>query len=247
MARMTDVDVDFISLVNKGANKQKVQIYKADDYEPETFNDDKNIEEVTGFFNVIKSFFAGEAVRKADKKTVKGFNDRILTVEVMDNIWRVNDALVSVMRDVLGDPDAKDKEAAINTAIDEHGAYLKAKIKGISILKKSNEFFKKEEEVEDMKKEELQEILKEVIAPLDEKIQAIEKEINEDEADETGEGTVEKAAISKEDIKKALQEVITPLEERINKIESYKGVSNQLDDEDQPVKKSDNIFTGINI
>ena len=245
MARMTDVDVDFISLVTKGANKQKVQIYKADEVEdkPEAPNDEE-IEEVTGFFNAVKSFFAGEEVKKSDKKAVKGFNDRILTVEVMDNIWRVNDALVSTMRDILNDPNSKNKESLIATAIDEHGAYLKTKIKGIGVLKKSHEFFKKEDD--DMKKEELQEIIKEAIEPLSNKIEEMETEINKgqgQESDQEDAGT----SITKADIKKALEEVIEPLETRINKIENYKGVSNQLDGEEESFQKSDNFWDGINI
>lgn len=245
MARMTDVDVDFISLVTKGANKQKVQIYKADETEeePEVLNDE-NIEEVTGFFNAVKSFFTGEEVKKSDKKAVKGFNDRILTVEVMDNIWRVNDALVSTMRDALNDSNLKDKESFLSTAIDEHGAYLKTKIKGIGVLKKSDDFFKKEEEVEDMKKEDLQEIIKEVVKPLSDKIEGMEAEINKGQTEELDEGTT---TITKEDIKKALEEVIEPLETRINKIESFRGISKQIDGEEEVFQKSDNIWEGINI
>lgn len=248
MARLTDVDVDFISLVTKGANKQKVQIYKADDYKPDTINDE-NIEEVTGFFNAIKSFFSGEDVKKSDKKTVKGFNERILTVEVMDNIWRVNDALVSTMRDILNDPNSKDKEALISTAIDEHGAYLKTKIKGIGTLKKSHEFFNKEGEVEDMKKEELQEIIKGVIQPLSDKIGEIEAEINKGQDEKLNKDNEDNAetSITKEDIKKALEEVIEPLEKRIDKIENFKGISKQIDEEEDTFQKSDNFWDGINI
>ena len=52
MPIMKDLDIDFISLVNKGANKQTVKIYKSDK-EPVNSNE----EEFRGFFNVIKSFF----------------------------------------------------------------------------------------------------------------------------------------------------------------------------------------------
>lgn len=52
MPRMKDLDIDFISLVNKGANKQTVKIYKSDK-EPVNSNE----EEFRGFFNVIKSLF----------------------------------------------------------------------------------------------------------------------------------------------------------------------------------------------
>ena len=249
MPRMTDVDVDFISLVNKGANKQKIQIYKSDDYKPDTSsNDNENIKEVTGFFNAIKSFFTGESeLKKEAKNSVKGFKERIGTKEIMDNIWRINDTLVQTMRDILNSPDIKDKKAALNTAIDEHNEYLKSKVSGVDDVKKSLEFLE-ERGNEDMKKEDLQDIIKEVIKPLDEKIKAIEKEVNPgDEEDNKDEA--QKGEITKEDIKKALEEVINPLEERISKIENFKGISKQLngDLEDQHVKKSISIFSGIDI
>lgn len=242
MARMTDVDVDFISLVKKGANKQKIQIYKADDYEPETTND-KSIEEVTGFFNVLKSFFAGENVKKEEKSTIKGFKERMTTRALMDNIWRVNDTLVSTMRDILGNPDVKDKEVLIATAIDEHGEYLKAKTKGVDDVKKSFDFFKKEEE-EDMKKEDLQEIVKGAIEPLNAKIVALEKELNpgEENKDDSKEGI-----ITKEDITKTVKQAMEPLSERIEKIEDQKGISRQLENEEREVEKSTSVFAGINI
>ncbi len=239
MARMKDVDVDFISLVSKGANKQKVNIYKADE-EPETLNND----EVTGFFNVIKSFFTKEEkeVEKADNNMVKGFNDRMTTREVLDNIWRVNDTLVNVMRDVLSSGDIKDKETLLNTAIDEHGAYLKGKVKGVNSVKKSD-FFNNEGGSEDMNKEELQEIIKGAIEPINAKIEAIEKELKPKEVVETKE-----EGISKEDIAKAVKEALEPLSGRIEKIENYKGISKQLEDQGQEVKKeSTSIFAGINI
>ena len=237
MPRMTDVDVDYISLVNKGANKQKIQIYKADE-EPENPNNE-DIEEVTGFFNVLKSFFTKEEIKEEVK--VKGFNERMTTREVMDNIWRVNDTLVSVMRDVLAGP-VKDKETAISTAIDEHGAYLKAKLKGINGIKKTD-FLNDEGGSEDMNKEELQEIIKGAIEPINAKIEAIEKELKPKEVVETKE-----EGISKEDIAKAVKEALEPLSERIEKIENYKGISKQLEDQGQEVKKeSTSIFAGINI
>jgi len=238
MARMKDVDVDFISLVSKGANKQKVNIYKADE-EPETLNND----EVTGFFNVIKSFFTKEEkeVERADNNMVKGFNDRMTTRAVLDNIWRVNDTLVSVMRDVLSSSDIKDKETLLNTAIDEHGAYLKGKVKGINSVKKSD-FFNEEGGREDMDKEELQEIIKEAIEPINAKIEAIEKELKPEEVETKEEG------ITKEDITKAVKEALEPLSDRIEKIENYKGISKQLEDQGQEGKKeSTSIFAGINI
>lgn len=242
MPRMTDVDVDYISLVKKGANRQKIQIYKAEDFKPET-SDNEQIKEVTGFFNAIKSFFIGGEVRKADNKLFEGFKERMTTHEVMDNIWRVNDILVSVMKDILNS-DIEDKEEALNTAIDEHGAYLKAKMKGINSIKKTEKFFRKERGGnEKMKKEELIEIINESLNPIKERIDILEKKLNQE-----GDESIEKETeyITKEDIAKAIKEAIVPLNERIEKIENFKGISKQIDDVG-PINKSTSIFAGIDI
>ena len=239
MARMTDVDVDYISLVKKGANKQKIQIYKADE-EPETSPINDEIEEVTGFFNAIKSFFTKE-VKVEEEVKVKGFNDRMATREVMNNIWKVNDTLVNVMRDILLS-DMKNKEKALKNAIDEHGTYLKARIEGIDGIKKAEKLFEEEGGNEEMKKEDLQEIIKEAIEPLNTKIQELEKEMKGEEIEDKQEET-----ITKEDIAKAVKEAIEPLNERIKKIENFKGISKQLDGEEEQVEKSTSVFAGIDI
>lgn len=64
MPRMKNIDIDFISLVNKGANKQTVKIYKSDN---EPLNSDD--EEYRGFFNVMKSFFTKE--KKEEQKELE--------------------------------------------------------------------------------------------------------------------------------------------------------------------------------
>lgn len=239
MARMKDVDVDFISLVSKGANGQKVQIYKADE-EPVTHDD-----EMAGFFSAMKSFFSKKDVSKAEKD-VKSFKDRMSAKEVMENMWRVNDTLVSVMRDVLGSASIKDKETAINTAIDEHGAYLKAKIKGIDDVKKAD-FLNNEGGMEDMEIEDLKEIIKEAVEPISAKVEAIEKSMEVQEPTKQ-EPEPKEDNIAKEDIAKAVKEAIEPLNSRIEKIESFKGVSKQLEDDNEPIKKeSTSVFAGINI
>ena len=73
MPRMKDLDIDFISLVNKGANKQTVKIYKADG-EPVNSDD----EEFRGFFNVLKSFFTKDKKEDIKKSTyVTDFNQLV--------------------------------------------------------------------------------------------------------------------------------------------------------------------------
>ena len=96
MARLKDVDVDFLSLVGKGANKQKIQIYKADTDEPEASNND----EVKGFFNAVKSFFT-KADNNKTKNKIPSFKERMAATELRSNMWRVNDTLSSLVRDIV--------------------------------------------------------------------------------------------------------------------------------------------------
>ncbi len=169
MARLTEVDVDYISLVSKAANKQKINIYKSDEYEPETTQE--NDEEMKGFFNVLKSFFS-----KDDKAT-------------------------------------KDKDIQ-----------------------------KEPEGDEDLKKEDIAEIVKEAVAPLQSRLDEIEK------GDTKADDPIKETELSKEDIAKAVIEAITPLTERIEKIENFKGISKQEEGTDETdINKSTSTFAGINI
>lgn len=242
MSRLTEVDVDFISLVSKGANKQKINIYKSDDYEPDITQYEDN-EEMKGFFNVLKSFFNKETktINKESTSNIKSFKDRMTAKDVLQNIWSVNDTLVSTIRDIVSSGDIKDKKQALSIATDEHGAYLKAKVEGIDDIKKSDLL---NEGDEDMKAEEIAEIIKEAIAPLQTKLDEIEKGENKEVNVESPVQT----ELSKEDISKAVSDAITPLTERIERIESFKGISKQADGIDETVvNKSNSVFAGIDI
>lgn len=110
---------------------------------------------------------------------------------------------------------------------------------------------KKEEGEElDVKKEELQEIIKSAVQEatkeatkgIDERLQAIEKGDNLTNQDET---------ITKENIAEmikgaidgAVNEAISPLAQRMGVVEKSRGISNQLTSTEKPVTKSANIFS----
>lgn len=245
MARLTEVDVDFISLVKHGANKQKINIYKSDNCEPEITQE--NNEEFKGFFNVLKSFFnKSEEVKTVEElSNVKTFKDRMAEKDVLHNIWNVNDTLVSTIRDIVGDTNIKDKKQALSLAIDEHSDYLKIKIENINDIKKSTKLLQKGDE--DLDKDEIVQIVRDTIKPLETKIAALEGDDTKEKNKEP-EATKGETEVTKEDIVKAVSEVLAPLSERIGKIEKFKGISKQEDGIDQAqVKKSNSVFTGINI
>lgn len=282
---MTNMDINFISLVKKGANKQKIQIYKSDDYEePETNSVD---EEVKGFFDVMKSFFTGkQTIAKADTpKKAKSFTDKMAVYDVMDGMWRVTDTLTSTLRDILNDENVTDKQTDMNTAIDEFAAYMKERIKNVGkkVTKSDTDFFMAEpiekagkkistarlENIKsaivalqsivddvstdteggdgEVKKEEITEIIKsalgESLKPITERLDKIEKEDGVEDP---------KKEVNKEDIaeivKSAISDSLQPINERLATVEKARGISKQTDDEPkETVKKSDNIFAGLDI
>jgi len=129
---MTDIDVNFISLVRKGANGQRVQIYKADDEA-----DAESESRVTGFMNAMRDFFIGKADKVAESKPKKStsFAQSIAVSDIMDGMWRVNDTLREVMRNIVADESITDKKASMAQAIDDYAVYMKDKINSTAIAK----------------------------------------------------------------------------------------------------------------
>lgn len=243
MARLKEVDVDFISLVAKGANKQKINIYKADNSEPESQE-----EELKGFFNVLKSFFEKGILKKEDESLVKSFNDWMTEANIMTNIWTVNDTLVSVMRDILKSPDIKDKKAALSTAIDEHGVYLKSKLENVdSDIKKSEDFFRKEDDEMNVK-EEIATALKAALDPITARLDAIEGKDSKKKDPEDTNGDKKEDKVTKEDIAEIVKSAVVPLTERLTVVEEARGISKQIDTtEQEEVKKSSGTFAGLDL
>lgn len=137
---MQDMDVNMISLVKKGANGQKIQIYKSDE-EPDPDED------AQGLLDLVKSFFSGrvnkadEAVKPATKAaSKKTFASMMAVNDITENMWRANDTLRSVMRDIINNEEITDKKAALLQAVEEYSAYMKDKV-NVSTIAKSAAFF----------------------------------------------------------------------------------------------------------
>lgn len=243
---MSDIDVDLISLVHKGANKQKIQIYKEDDSDTtETVVDD----EEKGFFQMLKTYFTkSEAVPK--KKTVT-FASAMAVNDITENMWRVNDTLRMVMRDVINNDAVKDKKVALNQAIDEYAEYMKGKINASKITK-SAEFYcdpeQKDREETELKKEELSEIMKatlnEALKPINDRLDDIEK--GEEKPKEPEKGKKEKDEDIKDVLKAALDEALKPINDRLETVEKSRGIAKSQEGEEQQteIEKDDDIFGG---
>lgn len=285
MPQMTNMDISFISLVKKGANKQKIQIYKSDDYkEPVTDSVD---EDVKGFFNVVKSFFAGKKdIQKADSnpKPPTDFAGAIAAQDVSDNLDNARWTLRTVMYNILADDTITDKKAQIGTQIDAFKNYVLDQLDKVGIKKCAEQLIaepiekagkkiatarldnikgaitalqsivdeveasdKSEGGEEEVQKQEITEIIKsavgESLKPINERLDKIEKE---DGADGSN-NEVKKEDIS-EIVKSAIAESMQPIQERLSAVEKARGISKQSEsDGTTNVKKSGNVFSGINI
>lgn len=287
---MSDMDINMISLVRKGANKQKIQIYKEDEE-----SEDIAEEEVQGLFEVLKSYFAGK-VQKADesvkktKSSKKTFSGMMAVNDITENMWRANDTLRTVMRDIINNEEVIDKKVALLQAIDEYSAYMKSKVNTATIAK-GDRFFdvpeieiqkagKKvsgknlealkaaqkalsaviseaeldtrtvEKEEEEVKKEELTEVMKQAmeaaLKPINDRLDKIEKADAISEQDEFAEGEEGTENIT-EVIKSVINKALSPLESRLEKVEKSRGIARSLEGEEaigKIEKEADDTFEG---
>lgn len=230
---MVDIDVEFVSLVRKGANRQKVQIYKADDTDYDT-------EEVRGFMEHIKKFFKitkadDESVAESNKTKPKkqtSFAQSIAVSDIMDSMWRVNDTLRDVMRNIIADEEITDKKAAMSQAIDDFATYMKDKINAVSVAK-SAKFFEDEEPAAVTKAGRM--LSGKATSAIKNAIAALQGLLSEAGVDGDGDDGKkgEGNPVKKEDVelmKSALEEVLAPITARIAKLENTDGVTT----EDEP-------------
>lgn len=288
---MSDMDISMISLVRKGANKQKIQIYKEDECEDQ---EDLDEDEVKGLFGILKSYFTGKIQKeKADetaKKPKKTFASMMAVNDITENMWRANDTLRSVMRDIINNEEVTDKKTALLQAVDEYSAYMKSKVNTAAIAK-GDSFFdvpeteiqkagkkvsgknlealkaaqralsaviaeadpepsNQEKEIEEVKKEELTEIMKQAmeaaLKPINDRLDKIEKEDSAGEQEEVGEGEDKTEDIT-EIIKSVIGEALSPLESRLEKVEKSRGIARSLEGEERAgkiEKEAEDVFDG---
>lgn len=244
---MSDIDVDFLSLVRKGANKQTIQIYKADESENAPEQPTESDKELKGFFSVLKNFFHGEDVEKAEAaKKIPSFANRMAVVDIMENMYQVNDALRGTLRDIIGDDGIKDKKAAMTGAIDEFAAYMKEKISTSPIAKSANFYNEPKGADEEMNLDDIKKAVAEAVKPISEKVEALEKTtaIDPQSAPEAQGEAAAQAVTPEIDptevLKAALGEALKPLTDRITTLENVRGISKgKVPDEQQQLEKGE--------
>jgi hypothetical protein len=107
-------------------------------------------------------------------------------------------------------------------------------------------------EEDDMKKEDVLEVMKEALAPITAKLEALEKS-NEDTTEEVAKATetastTAEAAVTKEELSEVLKSVLGPIADRLETVEKARGIKKAADDEQpagEEIQKSvwDGLFT----
>lgn len=220
---MSDMDINMISLVRKGANKQRIQIYKEDGE-----SEDIAEKEAQGLFDVLKSYFA-EKIQKADgpktKSPKKTFSGMMAVNDITDNMWRANDTLRAVMRDIINNEEVVDKKAALLQAIDEYSAYMKNKVNTTAIAKGDHFFDVPEIEIQ----KEGKKVSGKNLEALKAAQRALSAVINEAEIDtKIVEKEKEEENVKKEELtgimKQAMEAALKPINDRLDKIEKADSV-----------------------
>ncbi|GAA0861720.1 hypothetical protein [Paraclostridium tenue] len=240
MPRMKEIDIDFISLVNKGANKQTVKIYKSDK-EPV----DSNEEEFRGFFNVLKSFFAKEKQQIKKSEYITDFNTLVGETLIGDRIREARWALMDSLENTLLDSTVTDKATHMATQIDAFKAYIINTVNTVGIQKSLEQIqeIKKSKEDEDMKPEDIKKMLDEALNPIRDEIKVLKGEEEPPKGDEGTEGGGSEAEPTQEEIiAKAIKEATQPLVDEIADLKKSRRAPQSLDTstggEGKEVKKS---------
>lgn len=227
MPRMRDIDIDFISLVNKGANKQTVKIYKSDK-EPVNSNE----EEFRGFFNVIKSFFNKDKQQVKKSEYITDFNilvgEAVMEQRIRDARW----ALMNSLENTLLDSTVTDKATHMANQIDAFKAYIINTVNTVGIQKSLEQMqeIKKSKEDEDMKAEDIKKMLDDALNPIRDEIKVLkgEEELPAGDEGTEGEGT-ETEPTQEEIIAKAIKEATGPLMDEIAELKKSRRAPQSLD------------------
>lgn len=119
---LRDVDVKFVSLVSKAANKRKFAIFKSAGFEdgktPEL--ESEETKQAVGFFKLVKEFFTGsekQTIEKADTTTPVVVPDFSTTLKVEQiQMWKLWDAISEVFWNLVRN-DVVNKRAVLEQSL----------------------------------------------------------------------------------------------------------------------------------
>lgn len=229
-------DITGYSMAGKA---EKVKKSKVDQSENSlnVMKDDEN-NELKGFFNLLKNFFTKGEVR-----------DRYESNRKRRSLFAVWSALDDVFHSAVFNANIADVadferiESATNEFLEIIG-----EIKDSGDIQKALNEVSKEYKAKgdnEMKKEDVEKLI-------DEKLEGINKKLDEIEKDDSVEDDAEN--VKKDDsedqdvtdvVSKALDEKLEPIAKRLEAIEKTRGTSNQGDTDKSDVKKTRSVFEGL--
>lgn len=196
------------------------------------------------FFKTMKEFFVGDVSKSAFKDEYSRTRKRR---NLFDALWMFEDFASS---EITNDtPDA----VKLQELAQDLGDILHEVASSQDLIKSVKKQYEERNEVH-MNKEEMQELMKEALAPINEKLESMEKE--EEVVKEEGKKEVEKEKEkekedTQEDLKKELAEVIKnaldPINERLDKVEKSRGISKSVDDDatGQTGEKEESVYKDL--
>lgn len=178
-------------------------------------------DEVKGFFNLMKSFFTGEKVEKG------AVADKYAKDRKRREFWAANDALNSVIfnwddwdSEMESDP-VKVREALQDFVDIAQEVLIEDDIaKAVGSPPKGDEG--------SMKAEDITKAVTEALAPIAERLEAVEKEVIKEEPNPE---EVEKDEML-EQFKGVLKDALAPISDRLETVEKARGISKQADKEE---------------
>lgn len=226
---MTDMDVRFVSLVRKGANRQTIQIYKADDDESEAAGSAQSAkptlrERIMAVLKLDDEDNGAVVSAPAEKQTApyKSFAARVALKDLTERMWSVNSALSDTLRDIINSPQVKDKKSAMNTAVDEFSTYMKNRIAGVdgTPITKADGFFDAPIEVEKSGRV----LSAKSVAAIRQAVAALQSMLADadggaESGTENNPVKKEESDMNKEDITKAVSEALEPINKRLETLE----------------------------
>lgn len=189
-------------------------------------------DEEKGLFNLLKNFFGGEKVAKG------AVADKYKKDRKRREFWAAQDTLNTVIMNWDDWDSGMETDATkIREALQDYVDIVQEVLIEDDILKAVGS--PPEGDDEGMKIEDVEKVVTEALAPITERLDAVEKVI-ENEAPE-GEVKVEKEDTTLEEFKGVLKEALAPISDRLETVEKARGISKQVETESTrtTVEKSD--------
>ena len=211
-------------------------------------NIDKQHDFQSGYGEVVESYIApqdfeigGEVIKKGSWVLVTKANDETWEAIKRGEITGYSMAGIAEVEEVEVE---KQEDKQVNKFFQMMKEFFTKEV-----VEKEEEH--KEEET-GLKKEDLQELLKEAMAPINEKLEALEKQV--EKAEEEVEEKIEKEEETKEEDNKELlkqlseliKEELAPINERLEKVEKARGISKSVEaDSEGQEDKEESVYKSL--